>query len=351
MKEAIRTYMTGRYGLNEVYRMYEIPKPTLKIHLNSVNVRANDGYKALGRCNVFTDELENELECHILALEEMFFGITITDIRKAAYRLADLNNIKYNFNRNKEMAGKKWFYGFMHRRPKMSLRQPESMSLAMCKGFNRKNVYEFFDLLEKNLDKHKLDATKIYNVDESGFSTVQKKNQKILAKKGKHQVCTIASGERGVNTTMVVCSSAAGHFAAPMIIFKRKRMMTELAEGAPPGCLVKISDSDYINSELSVVWLRKFIGVVKPTKENKILLLLDGHTTHSKNDGAILTAYENGVIILQLPGHTTHRLQLLDVAVFKPLETYYNQAVEKWMTEHPGLAVTKFQVAQILSEA
>ncbi|KAJ8964512.1 hypothetical protein NQ314_004801 [Rhamnusium bicolor] len=150
MKEAIRTYRTGRYGLNEVCRMYEIPKPTLKRHLNSVNVKANEGHKALGRRNVFTDELEHELECHILALEEMFFGITITDIRKAAYRLTDLNNIKHNFNKNKEMAGKKWFYGFMHRHPNISLRQPKSTSLARCKGFYRKNVYEFFDLLEKN---------------------------------------------------------------------------------------------------------------------------------------------------------------------------------------------------------
>lgn len=172
-----------------------------------------------------------------------------------------------------------------------------------------------------------------------------------MARRGKHQVGTIASGERGVNTTMVVCCSAAGQYVAPMIIFKRKRMMVELGTGAPPGCLVEISDSGYINSDLFVVWLQQFISVVKPTKENKVLLVLDGHTTHSKNLAAVHMARDNGVILLQLPGHTTHRLQPLDISVFKPLETYYNQAVEKWMREHPGLAVTQFQVAELLGQA
>lgn len=73
---------------------------------------------------------------------------------------------------------------------------------------------------------------------------------------------------------MVVYSSAAGQYVAPMIIFKRKRMMIELGTGAPPGCLVEISDSGYINSDLFVKWLQQFINAVKPTKENKVLLVL-----------------------------------------------------------------------------
>jgi hypothetical protein len=148
-------------------------------------------------------------------------------------------------------------------------------------------VFGFFDILEKIVDDNNLTATKIFNVDESGFSTVQKKNQKILARKGKSQVGVIASGERGVNTTMVVCTSAAGQYVAPMIIFKRKRMVTELGLGAPPGCIVQISDTGYSISELFLIWLKEFIKVVKPSKEDKVLLLLDGHTSHSKNLAAI----------------------------------------------------------------
>lgn len=136
-----------------------------------------------------------------------------------------------------------------------------------------------------------------------------------------------------------------------MSIFKRMRMAAELSAGAPPGSLVEVSESGYINSELFVKWLRHFIATVNPTKEKKVLLLLDGHTTHSKNLEALLLARENGVILLQLPGHTTHRLQPLDVSFFSPLEVYYTQAMEKWLRSNPGSTVSLFQVSKLLGEA
>lgn len=121
--------------------------------------------------------------------------------------------------------------------------------------------------------------------------------------------------------------------------------------GAPPDCLVEISDTGYLNTNIFLTWLKNFIKCVKPSVNSKVLLVLDGHSTHSKNLEAIELARENGVIILQLPGHTTHRLQPLDVAVFKPLELYYTEANEKWLRSHPGLAVSQYQVAQLLGEA
>lgn len=353
MKTAIRKYRTRKFGLNEICKRYKIPKPTFKRHLLGTNLKAKEGTKSLGRLTVFNAEIEQDLENQILKMEECFYGLTIKDIRKAAFQFAEKNALPHKFNKERGMAGKAWFYNFMKRHPKLSLRQPESTSLARCKGFNRQNVNHFYDILENLVDEYNIDATRIFNVDESGFSTVQKKSQKIISKKGKKNVGTVASGERGVNTTLVVCTSAAGHFVAPMIIFKRKRMAAELAEGAPPGCLVQVSDTGYINTELFVVWLRRFIEVVRPmpTDEHKVILVLDGHTTHSKNLEAINLAREHGIILLQLPGHTTHRLQPLDVAIFKPMEVYYNQAVERWMREHPGLAVTQHQVAKLLGEA
>lgn len=269
MKAAIQKYKTGRYGLNALCKRYKIPKPTFKRHLLGSNLKAKEGIKSLGRLTVFSADIEKQLEVQILKMEECFYGLTITDIRRAAFDFAERNGIRNNFNKVKRTAGKAWFYSFMKRHPNLSLRQPESTSLARCKGFNRLNVNHFFDTLQNLVDQHQIDATRIYNVDETGFSTVQKKSQKIISKKGKKQVGTVASGERGVNTTLVVCISASGNYVTPMLIFKRKRMMAELAEGAPPGCSVEVSDTGYINSELFVIWLQRFIETVKPSKEKK----------------------------------------------------------------------------------
>ncbi|XP_045451633.1 uncharacterized protein LOC123660620 [Melitaea cinxia] len=150
---------------------------------------------------------------------------------------------------------------------------------------------------------------------------------------------------------MVACVSAAGQFIPPMIIFKRMRMSDQLKEGAPAGSLVTVSESGHINRELFCQWLEHFASVVKPTKEDKVLLLLDGHTTHSKNLDALMFAREKGIVLLQLPGHTTHRLQPLDVSFFKPMSTYYTQAIESWMRSHPGSAVTQYQVSWLINEA
>ncbi|KAJ8938674.1 hypothetical protein NQ314_011375 [Rhamnusium bicolor] len=86
-------------------------------------------------------------------------------------------------------------------------------------------------------------------------------------------------------------------------------------------------------------------------QRTKVLLFLDGHTTHCKNLEALLLARESGVILMQLPGHTTHRLQPLNKSFFKPMEVYYTQASEKWLRSNAGRVVTQYQVAELLNEA
>lgn len=239
----------------------------------------------------------------------------------------------------------------MRRNPHLSIRQPEATSMARVQGFCEANVNGFFYLLEELVDKHGFDGTTIYNVDESGFSTVQKKLDKVVALKGKSQVGGVTSGERGVNTTIVCCCNPSGHFIPPMIIFKRQRMCQELAVDAPMGSIVEVSESGYINTELFTTWLKHFQKHVNATKEKPVLLLLDGHTTHSKNLAALTFAKENYITLLQLPGHTTHRLQPLDRSFFKPLGSYYVKEQTKWLRSHPGMKITQYQISGLLSRA
>nr|CAI5864017.1 unnamed protein product [Callosobruchus analis] len=82
----------------------------------------------------------------------------------------------------------------------------------------------------------------------------------------------------------------------------------------------------------------------------KTLLLLDGHTTHSKNLNAILLARGHGVVLLQLPGHTTNRLQPLDVSLFNPMENYFVKAVERFLRTNPGVPVSQYNMTPLLNE-
>lgn len=347
---AVNAVRQENIGVNKAAQRYGVPQTTLKRYLKN----QKEGpivTKRSGRRPVFTEEMEKELVAHILKFEERFFGLTIKNVRKLAFDIAKMYGIPHCFNVENGLAGKKWFYKFMKRNSKLSLRQPEATSLARMRGFSKERVDAFFKMLEELVDKHKITGTKIYNVDESGFTTVQKKPQKIVGLKGKHQIGAASSGERGVNTTIVCCVSASGSFIPPTFIFKRKRLAPELTKGAPIGSEVAISDSGYITSELFAKWLRHFKKNVVCSKEEPVILLLDGHSTHSQNLEALLFARDNGIIMLQLPSHTTHRMQPLDVAFFRPLGIYYVQAQETYLRQHVGKQITQYDVVALLAEA
>jgi hypothetical protein len=102
------------------------------------------------------------------------------------------------------------------------------VSYTRAKGFNRTSVNNFFDLLESEVENQHFDAHRIYNVDESGLTVVESKVPKVLPLKGRHQVGSITSAERGSLITVVVCMSTVGTYVPPMLIFPRKNFSEQL---------------------------------------------------------------------------------------------------------------------------
>ena len=82
-----------------------------------------------------------------------------------------------------------------------------------------------------------------------------------------------------------------------------------------------------------------------------MLLILDGHSTHTKNLELIDLGRGNGVVLLCLPPHCSHIMQPLDVRFMKPLSTYYDQELEKWLRNNPGRIVTTFQITELFGHA
>lgn len=79
---------------------------------------------------------------------------------------------------------------------------------------------ESFCLLDSIFEDNNLDATRIYDVDETGLTTVQKKLRRVVLKKGGSNICSVSSGERRVNKAAVCCVSAAGCYVPPVLIYK-----------------------------------------------------------------------------------------------------------------------------------
>lgn len=145
--------------------------------------------------------------------------------------------------------------------------------------------------------------------------------------------------------------SAAGQYIPPLLIFPQKKWQAELLDGAPPGSIGGCSDSGWITLELFAKWFEHFISLVKPTPNDPVVLVLDGHSSHVRNIHVIERAREAGVLIVCLPPHSSNRMQPLDVTFMGPLKTFYAKAIENWLANHPNRIVRKLQIASIFGEA
>ena len=73
-----------------------------------------------------------------------------------------------------KQAGSEWFASFMKRHPSLSIRTPEATSLSRASSFNKDTVSIFFTKLAEVIDRNQIHPGNIWNVDESGITTVQK---------------------------------------------------------------------------------------------------------------------------------------------------------------------------------
>ena len=117
--------------------------------------------------------MELELAAHIKRMESMLFGFTLSQLKRVAYDYAETNGIQHNFNRRTGEAGKDWCHDFMARHSdEISLRTPEPTSAASARAFNQGAVNAFFDLLETVQGAKRFIPDRVYNVDETGITTV-----------------------------------------------------------------------------------------------------------------------------------------------------------------------------------
>ena len=300
---------------------------------------------------VFNPEQEVMIAEYLLKCASIYFGLLPSEVKELAYKWAVFANIEHlplSWRENKK-AGDDWFTNFLKRNPRLSIRTPEATSLSRATSFNRTNVQAFFDKYRSVLERYNFKPSRIWNVDETGITTVQKP-KKIVAEKGIKQVGAVTSAERGVLVTLAVATNAIGNAIPCMFVFPRIRYNDLFVRNGPPECLGVGNQSGWMTQNEFLKFIDHFIRHVKPSKDDPALLLLDNHSSHV-NMEVVNKAKNNNIVSLSFPPHCSHRLQPLDVGVYGPFKNYMNRAQTTWMTSNPGKTMSIYDLPGIVRDA
>ncbi|CAG5055608.1 unnamed protein product [Parnassius apollo] len=216
---------------------------------------------------------------------------------------------------------------------------------------NKLEVDAYFELLESILtvDDGVLKPSCIFNMDETGLQLNNRPGH-VLAEKGTKAVSTVTSTEKGETITVIACCNAEGTFLPPACIMKGKNKKPEFEDGMPPGSKLFMSPkSAYITSDLFIEWLKTHFVPRKPA--GRVLLLLDGHSTHCNSVEMLEYAKDNDITLLSIPSHTSHYLQPLDRTVFKSLKTHFYEQCRLWLKQNPGRRITRLSFGRLLNKA
>ena len=238
----------------------------------------------------------------------------------------------------------------MKRRTDLSLRMPRATSIQRMANFNPHNVNIFMDNLQEVLNRHNYGPSEIWNVNETGLTTVQT-TQKVVAEKGSKYVGSAVSQEHGKLVTLCCAANALGNTIPPFFVFPQVKTQQSWLLTAPPGSVATGHKSQtWQNIDTFLMWMQHFVKYAKPSAIQPLLLILDNCSSHV-DLSVIDFAKEHHITLLSFPPHCSHRLQPLDVSVFGPLKTYKNQKMDSWMRENPGRSMSIHIIPSIVSYA
>ncbi|KAJ4428481.1 hypothetical protein ANN_24518, partial [Periplaneta americana] len=165
------------------------------------------------------------------------YGLSTKQVKSLACDFSVARNIRHppSWNANKA-TGKHFYHTFDQHKDKISLRKLEATSLARSTVFNRATVRTFFSKYQEIMEKYHFSPENIYNVDESGITTVHLP-ERVVAPKGVKQVGAMTSGERGSNITIISSINVIGISIPPMMIFPRVNFRDAMLKGASSGTI------------------------------------------------------------------------------------------------------------------
>ena len=124
----------------------------------------------------------------------------------------------------------------------------EPPSLSRASSFNKHDVGLFFTNLKTVYEQLKLGPGDVWDMDETGLTTVQNPNR-VVARRGVKQLGKMTSGERGTLVTMALAVSATGNVVPLIFIFPRVKYHDHFVSNVPPGSIGDANPSGWMTEK------------------------------------------------------------------------------------------------------
>lgn len=114
----------------------------------------------------------------------------------------------------------------------------------------------------------------------------------------------------------------------------RVRFKNYFQNGALLGSAGSKSKSGCKTNRDFVQFIEKFIGHVRPSINNKVVLFWDNHSCHLSIEAQNL-AKDYGIIIVSFFPHCSHKRPPPDRSIFGTMKVYFNNYATSWMISNP----------------
>ena len=79
---------------------------------------------------------------------------------------------------------------------------------------------------------------------------MQHRHSKVVSMRGKKEMDSLTSAERGNLITVFTCMNATGIYVPPLIVFPRKNMKEEVMDGAPADSISACHPSGWVQADI-----------------------------------------------------------------------------------------------------
>ena len=268
---------------------------------------------------------EASLLRYILSLDEIGHTIRYDQISSLA------NAILAEDHTNNDSASSvdhHWARRFLNRHPELYKVKQKPLELERKLVHDSGVLLDWFERFRQLRERYSVQNENIWNFDETGFRIGVGKSQWIVTASRKNRHYLPSDNNRDY-VTVIEAINAGGAVIDEILILSGKVHLERFYRELQGEVLVGLSETGYVNDELSFEYIRHFERQSRRTRvEAHRILFCDGYLSHFTQEVLEFCEFNN-IHPFALPPHTSHILQPLDVVLFQPYKHWHAQAVDQ----------------------